>query len=927
MLQILYAASLALLFASGCHDAPRKNPFDPALTPAVELAATLDETEGTVALQWTAYAGTASFARYRVLRHQTESVRVDTLADIGAVDSTAFVDVSLAPNTAYVYRVEVVNAQGFAMPSLEQSVVGFAVGAVELLQADIDATAGTARLVWRAYAGARFANYRIERRTTADEDFVEIAQIAAIGDTVFVDASVAPDIGYIYRIALDAAGQLWPSNRSGRAEFMLLPVELLAAERDGQAGTIALRWSRYEGPDFDLYQVARRRSGSDAPEFLTPIESVDDTTLVDGEAQAGVAYVYQVLVAVAGQDEPLFSNSLVQQWNVPAVELAVPSFASATASAALAWSAYEGPRFASYRVWRRTAELVRVLVVEIADVDQTTAQDSGLLGDTEYFYSVEVVTDREEVAASQERGGALHGLVASWQLPIAEHGNVRLYAEPDGTLAALLVETDRVQLLRYDADGGVVEDRQLIAWDNLAIDVDGLPVTLDEIALHSASMALDAEGRRWLALAKGEWVWVQRYDRDGTLLQQEHPVFVDDLASFDLDAVRDEEGKLFRKRIRFATSDVPGAGTSEGAGWSLLDNVLVSRSGEVLFADDFSAGIDDAWTVTEQNRSVLSGFQPVALPWSDRIFFDASHSDGTFFYGSRDLFFRDDANWNDVRLEADIMLMERKNAGIALGASVFGEIDLYIEFMVDALEDIVRLRLVGRGLFFSREQPFPIISGVTYRLALDGEALSTSVTSPVGWRGPFVAGSAWVGLAPIAGMMGLVTDTGRYTLDEAVEEIAVSTGFEPASELRQWLKPDGEEWMGFSLPKSNQVMIRRAQTARPNNRITWPGVGASTIQIGTGASSAPGGFFFPISFDAGPDGRIYVLDAGNARIQVFNAEGTYVTRWGQLGSEDGAFDFGSGGQATDFVGSVAVDDEGFIYVADVGNGRIQKFAP
>ena len=89
----------------------------------------------------------------------------------------------------------------------------------------------------------------------------------------------------------------------------------------------------------------------------------------------------------------------------------------------------------------------------------------------------------------------------------------------------------------------------------------------------------------------------------------------------------------------------------------------------------------------------------------------------------------------------------------------------------------------------------------------------------------------------------------------------------------------------------------------------------------------PGQFIFPLSFDGSADGRIYVLDAGNARIQVFDLEGNYITQWGRKGSDEGEFDFGNGSVPEDFAGSVAVDDEGNIYVADVGNGRIQKFAP
>ena len=89
---------------------------------------------------------------------------------------------------------------------------------------------------------------------------------------------------------------------------------------------------------------------------------------------------------------------------------------------------------------------------------------------------------------------------------------------------------------------------------------------------------------------------------------------------------------------------------------------------------------------------------------------------------------------------------------------------------------------------------------------------------------------------------------------------------------------------------------------------------------------------YPLSFDVGPDGRIFVQDAGNARILVFDAERNYLTQWGRRGTEAGEFDFGTGDfrRATkelDLAGSVAVDSEGNIYVADVGNKRIQKFAP
>jgi len=82
--------------------------------------------------------------------------------------------------------------------------------------------------------------------------------------------------------------------------------------------------------------------------------------------------------------------------------------------------------------------------------------------------------------------------------------------------------------------------------------------------------------------------------------------------------------------------------------------------------------------------------------------------------------------------------------------------------------------------------------------------------------------------------------------------------------------------------------------------------------------------------DGSSDGRFYVLDAGNARIVVFDGQGTYTTQFGTAGHGAGGFDFGDGLRipgGLNLAGSIAVDGDGFIYVADVGNRRIQKFSP
>jgi DNA-binding beta-propeller fold protein YncE len=69
------------------------------------------------------------------------------------------------------------------------------------------------------------------------------------------------------------------------------------------------------------------------------------------------------------------------------------------------------------------------------------------------------------------------------------------------------------------------------------------------------------------------------------------------------------------------------------------------------------------------------------------------------------------------------------------------------------------------------------------------------------------------------------------------------------------------------------------------------------------------------------DGNIYVADgaamgAGNARVAKFDKDGHFIKSWGQRGSEPGQFNSLRG---------IALDAQGSVYVADAGNKRIQVF--
>jgi uncharacterized protein (TIGR03663 family) len=83
-----------------------------------------------------------------------------------------------------------------------------------------------------------------------------------------------------------------------------------------------------------------------------------------------------------------------------------------------------------------------------------------------------------------------------------------------------------------------------------------------------------------------------------------------------------------------------------------------------------------------------------------------------------------------------------------------------------------------------------------------------------------------------------------------------------------------------------------------------------------GELGKPFAFYGPRQVTIGKDGKVYIMDTGNKRVQAFNPDGSFLTQFGGGGVVDGRFDEPTG---------IAQDSAGNWYIADAWNRRVQKF--
>jgi hypothetical protein len=94
--------------------------------------------------------------------------------------------------------------------------------------------------------------------------------------------------------------------------------------------------------------------------------------------------------------------------------------------------------------------------------------------------------------------------------------------------------------------------------------------------------------------------------------------------------------------------------------------------------------------------------------------------------------------------------------------------------------------------------------------------------------------------------------------------------------------------------------------------MTIGGVGGAA-----GNNDTKDGFNRPANLTFAPNGDFFVADGYvNSGVVKFNKDGEYITHWGRKGTGDGEFDL---------VHDVALDSQGRLYVADRNNKRVQIF--
>lgn len=665
-------------------------------------------------------------------------------------------------------------------------------------------------------------------------------------------------------------------------------VEGLAAFVDS-TGHVVLNWQEYQGSQpFSRYLLLRQQTPGTRVDTIARLDDRTTTTFVDSTAEQGGNFAYSNVVISGGGFRVESEKVAVGPVELRSVDIIDLHFDSPSASAQVTWTPFRGGSFTSYRLIRVTNGTTST-IYETTHRDSIVFVDSLLVGGVEYAYRVETVTTRG-VVPSAVASGQMYGQIASWDLDFPRANGYSLSRMDDGVA---------IFARNYD---GVVRDNELIGTHEPSISLHY--ATPEASPLELARRAIGAETREILfwhpdvggqpALVgalppgttfAGDTVFVFVHQSQGTLLgEQERRQDVFGRAPSlgilsgeleDLIILPCEYPELSLRRVRVVTGD------------TLVQDVDFTR-------DEMPVG----WSVEGDHRYNGDGLVI---------------SDG---------FLEADLNVPipSLQIEIEGKAVGRVEAwGGGASYSVWSRCGMSMSFDVGPPFE-------GHG--FNAQPLHDEFYQVTmtfdengYRASAPGYAWSAD------WHShPDLRGRQGYDVTAYGGVALFSVNDDILVLAEDTKSLIRSRGVGEADQTIAGIDAidgdgPGAGTIAAAMPFAHTVEV--IKVAESNGFL----LRTSTVVIRNAVGSEPGSFVFPIDVALSGDGRLYVIDAGNSRIQVFDEEGNYITHFGQRGTGPGEFEFGTATTPSALSGDIAVGSDGNVYVVDQEGARLQVFAP
>ena len=366
------------------------------------MPASVDDLAATTAsataidLVWTAPGnGGRGITSYR-LERKTGTADYTLVSLSIKADATSYADSSLAPGTAYAYRIRAVNAVGSGAWSNEPAAATPAI-APEAVD-DLAATAASATAIdlkWTApgNGGSSITSYDLERKKASGSYTLVSSTIAADAES-YADSSLAPATAYIYRIrAVNGVGSGdWSNGVRATTPADVPEVVSTLAATVTSVTAIDLTWTApgNGGSAITGYRLERKTASGTVSSSI----AADATSHTDSGLNAGTTYTYRIR-AVNGMGNGGWSNEPSATTANAAPEAVDDLAATATSASAinLTWTAPGdgGSAITGYRLERKAGVGGYTLVSLSIAADATSYSDSGLNAGTTYTYRIRAV--------------------------------------------------------------------------------------------------------------------------------------------------------------------------------------------------------------------------------------------------------------------------------------------------------------------------------------------------------------------------------------------------------------------------------------------------------------------------------------------------------------------------------------------------------